>query len=214
MNKLKKELELILDRQKKQWKHFSYAEGGFYQSLKQAEIKGKRNTEERFEDYEIKRFLTKDKISLDIGANTGFFSIYISPHLNSCDCVEINPFLCEIGEKVAEHLDINNIQFHNFDFARFQTNKKYDIIMSFASDEVADRITNLNFEQYMGKIYLLLKEDGLLFFEFQAEDIMFDKWQKKFDYIKEKFIITFQKDLGSNYPYNVKSRKFLIGIKK
>lgn len=211
---LKNKIEGILKEQKKGWKHLIYGCGGLYQSLKEAGIEGKRDTEKRFNDYCIAKHLNKSKISLDIGANTGFFSIYISKFLKSCTCVEINPYLTRIGIEVACFLNKSNINFVTSDFNDFKTKEKYDIVMSFASDEVADRITKLPFEQYIEKIIGLLKPDGVMFFESQAEDIIANKWEHKFNYIKEIFIIIFRKAIISTYPSNAPKREFLICVKK
>jgi len=97
---------------------------------------------------------------LDIGANTGFFSIYISKFVKSCDCIEINPFLTKIGREVAHFLK-RNVSFYNSDFKDFITVKKYDIAMSYASDEVADRITKGTLDvNRLYFIFLFLKKQG------------------------------------------------------
>lgn len=212
--KLHKKLAEYLKQQKKEWKSpLIYAGGKYYQSLEEVGIKGMRNTEQRFIDYELKDYLNPQKKVLDIGGNTGFFSIYISQFVNSCDVVEINPFFCEIGKKVARFLD-RNVNFYTIDFKDFQTKKEYDAVISFAADDVADGLSALKFENYIEKIRSLLKEKGLIFFESQAEDIFYGKFGPKLEYLKEKFNILLQKKVKSSYPINVPERIFVIGEKK
>jgi hypothetical protein len=86
--------------------------------------------------------------------------------------------------------------------------------MSFAADEVADRLNTLNFKQYIDKILSMMKKDGMIFFESQGEDILFNKFELKLNYLKEKFNIILQKEIQSTYPTNCPKRIFIIGIKK
>lgn len=213
-DELHKKLDKILEEQKNNWEHLVYAGGKFYQSLEKVGIEGRRSTEKRFEDYEIKKYLNKEKSVLDIGANTCFFSLNISEQVKEIDCVEINKYLVQIGKEVRDFLKIENVNFFTTDFKNFVTDKKYDIVMSFAVDEVADGLSKLSFEDYLDKILNLLKEEGMIFFESQAEDIMLNKFDKKFNILKEKFNIIFKKEIGSTYPTNIKNRVFLIGVKK
>ena len=213
LEELHKKLDEFLEEQQEEWKHLIYARGKFYQSLKDVEIEGQRDTEQRFKDYEIEKYLNKNQITLDIGANTGFFSINLAKYVKSCDCVEINPSLTKIGAEVSRFLD-RDVNFYNSDFNDFETDKKYDIIMSFAADEVADRLNTLGFKQYIDKILSLMKEKGMIFFESQAEDILLNKFEPKLNYLKEKFEIILQKEIQSTYPIKVPKRIFVIGIKK
>ena len=211
--KLHKKLAEYLKRQQKEWKSpLIYAGGKYYQGLEEVGIEGMRNTEQRFIDYELKNYLNPQKEVLDIGGNTGFFSIYISQFVKSCDVVEINPFFCGIGREVAKLLN-RNVDFYTMDFKDFKTKKKYDAVISFAADDVVDGLSALKFENYIERILSLLKEKGLLFFESQAEDIFYDKFGPKLDYLKEKFNILLQKKVKSTYPINVPERIFVIGEK-
>ena len=211
--KLHERLNLLLEEQQKEWKHLIYAGGKFYQGLKDINIRGQRDTEQRFEDYEIEQHLNKDFTTLDIGANTGFFSINLAKYVKECNCVEINPTLTKIGKEVADFLN-RNVNFHASDFGAFQTDKKFNIVMSFAADEVADRINTLKFKEYIDKILSMMKDDGLIFFESQAEDILLNKFGPKLDYLKEKFEILLEKNIESTYPIKVPKRVFIIGRKK
>lgn len=213
IHKLHNRLNGILQEQQDNWKHLIYAKGKYYQSLKEVQIEGRRNTEQRFEEYKIRQLLEKHMVSLDIGSNTGFFSITVAKYIKEANCVEVNPYLNRVGIEVAKFLK-RNVIFHTCSFKRFETEKKFDIVMSYAADEVADRIEIISFEYYTDKICRLLKPNGLLFFESQAEDILMGKWNRKYEIIKTKFDIIFEKNIVSVYPVNAPARCFLIGRKK
>ncbi len=53
----------------------------------------------------------------------------------------------------------------------------------------------------------------MIFFESQAEDILENKFESKFNYLKKKFHLIFQKDIYSTYPTKAKNRIFIVGIK-
>lgn len=212
LEELHKKLYQHIDDQKKNWKHFIYAqEKGFYQGFDEIKIDGWRPTEKRFEMYDIKIFLSKEKSVLDIGTNCGFFALYTSRFVNSIDGVEINPYLVAIGNDTKKYLQIKNTNFHVSSFEDFETTKKFDVIFSFANDSTIDRNTKFNFIEYVEKILKLLNDHGILIFESQAADNMpKSKFDPKFDFLKKHFNVLENKIVFSEYPVNVPERIFLI----
>ena len=86
-----------------------------------------------------------------------------------------------------------------------------DIVYSFANDSTIDKNTKFNFEEYIGKIYNLLKMNGFLIFESQAEDVILDeKFNQKLEVLKNFFDIVENRSIDSEYPVNVPTRFFLI----
>ena len=207
-SKLKKHLE----EQNIKWNHFIYAkQDGFYQGLDEIEIKGSRSSEKRFEEYNIEKYLSKDKAILDIGSNCGFFSIFISRFVKNVVGVEINPYLVSIANDTQNYLNITNAAFLSSSFEEFQTNKKFDIICSFANDSTIDDNTKFSFKEYIKKIKSLLTSDGLLIFESQAIDSMIEEqFSEKFSYLEKTFLVLEKKKINSEYPKNVPLRDFLI----
>ena len=89
LNELHKKLEGHLNQQSENWDSFIYAqEKGFYQGFDAIEIDGCRSTEQRFEQYNIQKYLSKKKSALDIGSNCGFFSLCVL--LRTCSLF-VNP---------------------------------------------------------------------------------------------------------------------------
>ena len=201
-----------LKEQNEKWEHFVYSkQDGFYQGLEEIQIKGSRSSEKRFEEYNIKKYLSKEKKALDIGSNCGFFSIYVSKFVDRIFGVEINPYLVAISNDVKDYLNIKNANFVNSSFEEFQFDKKFDMIFSFANDSTIDGNTKFNFSEYIGKIKNLLKEDGLLVFESQAIDsVVTEQLDEKINYLENKFTILKRKKVSSEYPKNVPFRDFLI----
>jgi protein-L-isoaspartate O-methyltransferase len=133
----------------------------FYQNYPPLKISGRRNTLSRFKVYGMKERLNKELKLLDIGGNIGFFSLYLSKYVKSIDIVEQNQNLTDIGRKLAEHEEINNVNIVNLDFKKYTPEKKYDMIMSLAVHGWVD----MDFDDYLKKIKSLLKDGGIVLME-------------------------------------------------
>jgi SAM-dependent methyltransferase len=201
-----------LDDQSKNWKSFIYAqEKGFYQGFDEIGIVGCRPTERRLDRYNITKYLTKAKTVLDIGSNCGFFSLYLSRFVRFVEGVEINPYLVSIANDTKEFLNSHNTTFHNIEFEKFDSQKKFDIVLSFANDSTIDDNTNITFEEYVKKINTHLNTNGLLFFESQALDtVVPGAFEIKRDILKTYFRILEDRMVESEYPINVPERIFLV----
>ena len=108
---LNKQLHQILNNQKQAWSSHIYAGGYFYQGWLKIGIRGLRETNTRFTDYNISSYMSADKTCLDIGSNNGFFALKLGELNRSVDAIEFNPFLTDIGKATAKYLNINNVNF-------------------------------------------------------------------------------------------------------
>ena len=216
LDQLHAKLQKHLDEQSKEWDSFIYAkEKGFYQGFNEIQIDGCRPTEKRFERYNIDKYLSTTKSALDIGSNCGFFSLFVSRFLAEVTGIEINPHLISIADDTKDFLQINNTNFISSKFEKFQTDKKFDIIFSFANDSTIDSNTEFNFEQYTKKILDLLQNNGLLIFESQAIDaIIPQKFDPKMQILEKFFVVLEKRNVESEYPLNVPERIFLVLKKK
>ena len=212
LEQLHSRLQGHLQEQNEKWEHFVYSkQDGFYQGLEEIDIKGSRSSEKRFREYNITKFLSKEKKALDIGSNCGFFSIFISKYVKHISGVEINPYLTKIANETKDFLEIENIHFINSSFEEFKIDKKFDIIFSLANDSTIDDNTKFNFEEYIEKINNLLNKDGLVIFESQAIDSMIsERFEEKFRFLEQKFNIIEKRKIQSEYPVNVPERDFLV----
>lgn len=212
LDELHAKLKKHLQNQNEGWGSLIYAkEKGFYQGFNEIKLDGCRSTENRFEQYDVKKYLSKDKSILDIGSNCGFVVLFLSKFVKESSGVEINPYLVKIANDVKDFLQTNNAYFFCSKFENFNTGGKYDIICSFANDSTIDDNTDFNFTQYLKKIFELLDENGLVFFESQALDAFipggFDEKRK---IILDYFDILEERKIHSEYPVNVPERYFLI----
>ncbi len=132
-----------------------------YQTHPKIELKGQRPTISRFIVYGLENYLTKDMEVLDIGSNVGFFSLYISDKVRNVDMIEINKDLVDICRKVKGKLNIENVQIFNDDFKNHKTDKKYDLIFSFA----IHRWVGMTLDSYLNRLSSLLKIKGKLLIE-------------------------------------------------
>lgn len=212
LESLHNKLEKHLDEQSEKWKSFIYAqEKGFYQGFDEIGIVGCRPTEKRFERYDIRKHLSKDKTTLDIGSNCGFFSLYLSKFVKNVDGVEINPYLVAIANDTKEFLSINNVTFHNTEFEKFNSEKKFDLVLSFANDSTIDDNTKIHLEEYIRKISLHLTNNGILLFESQALDVVVpDVFNIKKKILEKFFKVLEDRMVDSEYPINVPKRIFLV----
>ena len=212
LEELHSKLKAHLKDQNEKWDHFIYSkQDGFYQGLDEINIKGSRSSEKRFKEYNITKYLSKNKTVLDIGSNCGFFSIFVSKYVQHITGVEINPYLVAIANDTKQYLGIVNATFISSTFEDLKTNNKFDIIFSLANDSTIDDNTKFNFKEYVNKIKNLLNNDGILIFESQAMDSMIpEEFERKFNFLKLNFDVLEKRKISSEYPLNVPMRDFLI----
>ena len=136
----------------------------FYQSFKKIGFDGQRNTEARIELYNIKNFLNKSDVVLDIGCNCGFLDMQVASYVKKVVGYEISPSLVDIANKVSKFLNINNVEFHCEDFTANKHIKTYNAVFAFAIHTwlVTEMFAE---EDFVDLIYNLLENEGYLFFE-------------------------------------------------
>jgi len=139
----------------------------FYQSYPPLNFSGERNTVLRIKNYWIKKYLDTNKSILDVGWNTGFFSLYISSLVKNIDVLEYNQNLIDIWNSVKKYESITNVDLIYWNFLDFRSIKKYDIICSFA----VHKWIGLDFVVYMEKLHWFLSKNGVVFLESQNLEI-------------------------------------------
>ena len=169
--KLHIEINRIFAQQKKEWPHYAYGFGYHYQGWKKIKITGRRETDLRFKNYQIEKYLKNNFCVLDVGSNTGFFSIKLSKFVKQIDCIEWNPFLSRIGMLVSNYLKVYNINFIDNDIINYNFEKKYDLILSFASHNTDDKGNAVDLEVFFNKINSLLNNKSIFIFESHPQDI-------------------------------------------
>ncbi|MCC6298122.1 MAG: class I SAM-dependent methyltransferase [Anaerolineales bacterium] len=173
LQKLHREIDRELARQKREYPHFIYEQGYSYQALHSLGIFGVRSTETRFVDYGLADLIHAGDRVLDIGCNCGFMLIHTSFRTGCVgDGIDINPYMINIGKHVSEFLGVSDkIRLHAKRFQDFKPIGAYNAIFSFASHWTDDEQLRPDFDSYMKQIHALLAPNGLLVFESHTADI-------------------------------------------
>ena len=195
---LHKKLQELKLAQSNLWNSYVYCDGYFYQGYRRIGINGIKPTEDRFEKYEIEKYLTSEKTVLNIGSNSGFVVCYLSEFVKEVDGIELNPFLNEMGKTTANFLNIHNGNFNEGDFVEYDFTRTYDIIFSLSNHFTIDGNLNIGFELYIQKIFNNLNDDGMMFFEShnvrgddKDMDLKFEIASKYFSLIDYKMVKAF-----------------------
>lgn len=138
-----------------------YSSLNFYQSYPPLRVRGARPTLSRFLIYDLEQYLNKKQRILDVGGNTGFFSLFVSGKVKEIDVLEIDESFCYVCRRLAKYEKIKNVNVINEDFNHFNPAKKYDMIFSFA----VHNHTKMQFEDYMNKLFSMLNKNGIILIE-------------------------------------------------
>jgi len=134
---------------------------------------GDRPTEERIKFYRILDYLKPNHSLLDIGCNSGFFSVYLASHCKNVVGVDslYPPDVKFFGEVYVEENSIENIEFIKESFLDvYLSLPKYDVILALA---LMGHIKNCNYwgiETIAKKLYDLTNDNGILFHESITDD--------------------------------------------
>ncbi|MBL1320395.1 MAG: class I SAM-dependent methyltransferase [Methylophaga sp.] len=192
-----------------------------YQGFDKLAVSGVKPTEERLLRYEIDSFLKNEDKVLDIGSNGGFFSLALAEKVGSIDGVEYNPYLIQIANIAKDYLGISNARFIVADFVEWIPEDKYDAVFSMANHCTIDGNLSVGFEDYIAKIFTLMKPGGILFFESHNVfgpgeggpgddgdlDIKFDIVEKYFEVVQHKMVKTFVPDLDVDKLFVILQRR-------
>ena len=213
LKKLHKDLNKLRKQQVESWNSFVYCKGYFYQGYKRVGIHGIKPTEARMKSYDVYDFFNANGRVLDIGSNSGFLSIYLSDYFKEVVGIELNPYLIRMGECVKNHLGVRNVNFIKADFMSYSFNNQFDAVFSLSNHFTIDGNLNMSFEDYIYKIYNLLNNGGVLFFEshnINGDDSDLDQ---KFLIASQYFDLKKYKMVKAFYPADI-DKLFAVFIKK
>ena len=162
----------------KEWKEYPYSHylyGFPYQTLGMLNIFGGRCSEERFEEYELIRYLDKNSKILDLGANCGFMAILTSYRLGcNAVAVDLNPYSIEIGTATVDFLRLNNrVKLFACDLKMISSEIKeeFNAVFAFATHWTADGNNRIDLREYLAYLADLITTGGYIFFESHCADI-------------------------------------------
>lgn len=156
-----------------------------YQTHPKIDLRGQRPTIVRFETYRLEKYLNKNMNVLDVGANIGFFSLYISDYVKSVDIVEYEPRLVKIAKLAKNKLDVMNARIFNQDIKKFNPDKKYHMIFSFA----IHGWVGMPLDEYMKLLVSFLRPDGTILIESHLTNRKKDVLEDFFAQNKDKYKI-------------------------
>jgi SAM-dependent methyltransferase len=159
-----RKINQILLKQTKEYSHYDYGEGYFYQSFPNAYISGFRDTTERVKHLGL-REITKNKSVLDIGCNTGFILISLADSYKSGFGFDFNPYLIEIADATKSFARIKNTNFSASSFEDIEIEESYDVVLSLANHSTYDGNTKQDLGSYFKKISDVLNKSGIMVFE-------------------------------------------------
>lgn len=167
-------IDSILSRQKSEYGAHAYFYGYLYQALGILNIYGERPTEERFDDYQLRDVINKDDRILDMGCNAGFMAIITCYRTGAhVDGLDINPYMIEVGEVVAQYLRLSSrVKLSAERIQDFKAELPYDVVFSFATHWTDDEQYRVSYREHFDRIADYLKPGGILVFESHSADLL------------------------------------------
>ncbi len=74
-------------------------------------------------------------------------------------------YLIDIACEVTDYLDVDNTELHASSFEDFQSDRPFDVVLSFANHSTYDGQTKNTLDEYFDKCHRSCADDGLLLFE-------------------------------------------------
>ncbi|MBL0727927.1 bifunctional 2-polyprenyl-6-hydroxyphenol methylase/3-demethylubiquinol 3-O-methyltransferase UbiG [Piscinibacter sp. HJYY11] len=160
----RRELLRILDRAAREWPSADYGSGYLYQSFPRLGLRGFRQTDTRVAQMDLGASLAGRSV-IEIGCNTGFLSLSLSPGTRRYLAFDNNPFLMDIARLAQKELGDGTVEFRTNSLEDLQTEERFDVALSFANHSTWDGNMSLSLDAYFARLQGLLAPGGTLFFE-------------------------------------------------
>jgi cyclopropane fatty-acyl-phospholipid synthase-like methyltransferase len=185
-----------------------YGNGYFYQSFEKINLSGLRKTKERVKALNLDSLLS-NKFVLDVGTNTGFLIMQTNLAFKSCVAIDWDKSNINVANICKKKLQINNIDFVCDDFLKFNTDKKFDVVMSLANHTTYDGGIK-NYKSYFLRLINHMNTNSILVFETHHPEIeKKEQISEIIDYLKKFFQIKFSGKYHFN-NYADDNREFYI----
>jgi len=205
---LHRDLNEQLVLQAERWSAYDYGEGYFYQSSDELGITGLRDTSARIAAFRLRQ-LVEGRSVLEIGANSGFLSLAIAPSARRVVAFELNPYLVEIARLGARYLGIDNVDLLVSSFEDFETDERFDDVLSFANHHTYDGNTHQSLEEYFTHCHRLLRPGGRLIFESHPPVLEGAAFGRTLEIIERSFEVT-TSEIHEYGTFLDRDRRFLV----
>lgn len=135
--------------------------GQYSQGLRALGVNGRRDSDARFEMYNMDAYLKPEHVVLDIGCNCGFFSCLLAKRAAGVVGFDKDATLIQIAHIAADALGLDNTIFSYGDFNVYEGKTQYDFV-------IASQIhywVKIPFDHYAKKLSMFVKRGGYLLFE-------------------------------------------------
>lgn len=207
-------LEAIRHDMTQNYASYDYGNGYFYQSMKDLNISGYRDTDDRVEKLRLRQRVAGKSV-LDIGSNSGFVLLSLANEIPNGVGVEYNPYLVEMSRQAKAYMGAENIEFVTSSFEDYGSDgRRFDVVLSLANHSTYDGNTKQDLESYFGKISDILNDGGTLIFESHPPQIEpKEKLEKTLSIIGSYFKIIEMPEPGLS-GFLDRNRTYVIGSKK
>lgn len=185
-----------------------YGNGYFYQSFEKINLSGLRKTQTRIDALNLNNYI-KDKNVLDVGTNTGFLIMQTNLSFKKCVAIDWDKTSILIAKECQKKLAIENINFFCQNFLEFESDTKFDLILSLANHTTYDGGIK-NYIEYFEHIKKFLKKNSILIFESHHPEIENDYEIKQIiEYLENSYELIDQ-GVYNFRNYADDNRKFFI----
>jgi SAM-dependent methyltransferase len=200
-----------LSLQARTWPSYDYGEGYHYQSSDELGVTGLRDTTGRVEAFGL-RDLVAGRDALEIGCNAGFLSLAIAPAARRVVAFELNPYLIEIARIGARTLGVDNVEFLVSSFEDFDTDERFDDVLSFANHHTYDGNTHQSLDEYFARCRHLLRPGGRLIFESHPPALEGAAFGRTVEIIERYFDLE-RSEIHRYGTFLDQDRRFLVGTR-
>ncbi|WP_377845049.1 class I SAM-dependent methyltransferase [Bosea sp. UC22_33] len=161
-----------LRRQAQEYKSYTYFNGYPYQGLGLLNVFGDRLADPRFDEYELRKFISEKDNILDIGCSCGFIAL-MAAYRTGCRAhgIDINPYMIEIGRLCADHLNVGSlVSLEAVRIQEYTAKEPFTVVLSFATHWTDDENYRVSIRDHMQRMHSYLAPGGLLLFETHAAD--------------------------------------------
>lgn len=136
----------------------------FYQSLKEWDVKGMRDTDLRQSQYQLLNLINENSRVLDIGCNIGMFGFYLRNYIDSYYGIDLDKKAIKIANEFKKNYKVDNCNFENRQYDNdfiLQNSHKYDLILNLQMLHWIDS----NFNSVLVEQFMMLDDNGILVIE-------------------------------------------------